>query len=367
MKKASLFIWLLLIVIYSVNAQTAPKYSNEFLNIGVGARALGMSGAVTSTSDNINGMYWNSASLVGLDNDMELGLMHAEYFAGVASYDFGGLAYRVDEKNVIGASFIRFGVDDIPNTLDLIDSDGNIRYDRLSSFSAADLAILLSYARALNIENLSVGGNVKIIRRTAGDFGCAWGFGFDVSGRYQVNKWNFAATARDVTSTFNAWSFNTDLLEETWTQTGNILPENSMEITLPSLTIAASREFQIIDKFGALLAVDLFNTFDGKRNTLLKTNLLSIDPRAGLELNYNKKVFLRAGLGNMQQIPLTDDETSWRIQTNLGAGIHFRGLSIDYALSNLGSDENFYSHVFSLRYRFSTKQMSQSSSRLETE
>lgn len=174
------------VVCQHAGAQTAPKYSNEFLNIGVGARALGMSGAVAASSNDATSVYWNPASAVTLDNDMELGLMHAEYFAGVAKYDYAGVIYRLDERSVIGGAFIRFGVDDIPNTLDLIDSDGNIRYDRLSSFSASDLAIFLSYARTASNEDLSYGGNVKVIRRKAGDFGGAWGFGFDFSERKSV-------------------------------------------------------------------------------------------------------------------------------------------------------------------------------------
>ena len=70
--------------------------------------------------------------------------------------------------STLGVSFIRFGVDDIPNTTDLIDQNGNIDYDRITSFSAADQAFLIDYARKLGVPGLRLGGNAKIIYRRVG-------------------------------------------------------------------------------------------------------------------------------------------------------------------------------------------------------
>ena len=39
----------------------APKYSNEFLQIGVGANALGMSNASVAGVDDVTSGYWNPA------------------------------------------------------------------------------------------------------------------------------------------------------------------------------------------------------------------------------------------------------------------------------------------------------------------
>ncbi len=52
---------------------TAPKYSNEFLSIGVGARALGMSNAYSAVSDDVSSGYWNPAGLLGVKSDLQLG------------------------------------------------------------------------------------------------------------------------------------------------------------------------------------------------------------------------------------------------------------------------------------------------------
>jgi hypothetical protein len=235
--------------IISTAVAQAPKYSNEFLNIGVGARALGMSNSYVTSVNDVTAGYWNPAGLLGIKNQHQVALMHSEYFAGIAKYDYGAFATRIDSSSVLGLSLIRFGVDDIPNTTELIDANGNVDYNRISTFSAVDYAFLVSYAKQLKIPGLRLGANVKIIRRKVGDFAGAWGFGLDAGAQYDYKKWKFAAMARDVTSTFNAWSFN--LSEETkqvFLATGNEIPENSVEITLPKLLLGAARKFDFNDK-----------------------------------------------------------------------------------------------------------------------
>lgn len=68
------------------------KYSNEFLNIGAGARGLAMGGSqVASVSDGTAG-YWNPAGLTGINDYAQINLMHAEYFAGIGKYDYASVA-----------------------------------------------------------------------------------------------------------------------------------------------------------------------------------------------------------------------------------------------------------------------------------
>jgi hypothetical protein len=45
---------------------TAPKYSNEFLSIGIGARALGMGRTQTAVVNDVTAGYWNPAGLLDI-------------------------------------------------------------------------------------------------------------------------------------------------------------------------------------------------------------------------------------------------------------------------------------------------------------
>ena len=351
-------IYILIFVVFVANivVAQAPKYSNEFLSLGIGARGLGMSNSVVASTDDVTSGYWNTAGILDIEEDMQIGLMHSEYFAGIAKYDYLAGAIKLSDKNAIGISVIRFGVDDIPNTLDLVDNNGNIRYDRITSFSVADYAFLLSYAQKTKIKGLTVGGNVKIIRRIVGNFASAWGFGLDASAKYIYGKWIFGANLRDITSTFNAWTYNTQEFEETFVVTGNEIPENSIEITTPKIILGAARKFHIYKKIDAIAELDMDVTTDGKRNVLIKSDPFSIDPHFGAEFIYNNLIFFRLGIGNFQQIPNIDGSKDFTFQPNIGLGIKFKRFALDYAFTDIGDQSiALYSHVFSLRYGINKK------------
>lgn len=333
-------------------AQTnTPKYSNEFLSIGVGARALGMANTQVSLANDVTAGYWNPAGLLDITAQYEFELMHAELFAGIANYDYAAFATPIDSANHLAISIIRFGVDDIPDTRFLYDANGVLNYDNISFFSAADYAFMFSYARRVNfIPGLKLGANFKVVHRTVGDFANAWGFGVDIGAQLAKGPWQFGLMVRDVTGTFNAWSHNSEELADIFTLTGNEVPQNTWEITLPKAILGVSRSWALGERFNLLAAIDLDVTFDGKRNVLVKSDPISIDPHVGLELGYKQLVYLRTGLGNIQEIKDFDGGTSRNAQANFGLGIRINRVQIDYALTDLGDQSDaLYSHIFSLK------------------
>ncbi len=347
-----LLLFLLLFITFAGSAQIA-KYSNEFLSVGVGARALSMANANVASVNDVTSGYWNPAGLLLQKSNLQVGLMHAEYFAGIAKYDFIGASKRIDSNSVAGITFIRFGVDNIPNTTELIDANGNVDYSRLKSFNAVDAAVLLSYARNMpKLKGIKIGANAKIIRRKLGEFGGAWGFGIDVGAMYDYKKWRFAAMARDITGTFNAWSYTlSDDVKTTFAITGNDIPSNSIEVTVPRLILGGTRTWNVwSDKVSIGGELNFINTFDGKRNTVIKTNSWSMEPALGIEVGYKKFIFLRGGIGNVQKAKTIVGKDATTVQPNIGVGIKYKIFGLDYAMTNIGNvSTSLYSHIFTVK------------------
>ena len=325
------------------------------MNIGVDAAALGMSNAVVSQTADVNSGYWNPAGLVHVE-DNQLALMHSSYFANVANYNYIAYAMPLDDRSAVGISLIRFGVDDILDTTQLIDDQGNINYDRISTFSTADYGLTFSYARKLPLDGLNFGVNAKIIRRIIGDFASSWGFGLDAGIQFEgKNGWEFGLMARDITTTYNAWTIDEDKFEQI---SGAIegqnqeLPETT-EITIPKLQIGMSKKWVFHYDYSLLAAANLNMRF-AENNDIISTSFASINPALGFEFGYTDLVFLRAGVGNFQNEIQIDDSEQVTFQPNFGVGFKYKGIQIDYAFTDIGDQSAaLYSNVFSLKIDFS--------------
>jgi hypothetical protein len=342
----------------TVSAQFT-KYSNEFMDIGAGARGMAMGNAVVASVSDGTAGYWNPAALANIRDVPQLNLMHAEYFAGIGKYDFANLVLPLkDKKRTIGLTLLRFAVDDIPNTIFLVNPDGSVNYANITTFSSADYAFLLSLAQQNVLKNgdkFNFGGNVKIIHQVAGGFANSWGFGFDVATQVIGKGWQVGIVAKDVTTTFNAWSFNINQqMQAVFDETENMIPGKSIELTAPQLIIGGDYNFKFSKKVSLLVEADLDVTFDGQRNTVISGNPVSIAPMLGLELSFKDVFFVRAGVNNFQQV-LDDKDTTnqrqiWIYQPSAGAGFKVGNVQIDYAFTNLANQSYpLYTNVFSIK------------------
>lgn len=351
--KKYLFIFLM-IVFAETPAQIVRKYSNEFLNIGAGARALAMGGAVISNQNDVYAPMWNPAGLIRVERDWQGAAMHAEYFESIAKYDYIAFAKPLENSGgTIGISIVRLGIDNILNTTQMIDAEGNIDYDKITKFSQADYAGIISYAfHPGGNYKLDVGVNAKLVYRNVGEFANAFGFGFDLGAIYHSESgWNYGGMLKDITTTVNFWTINQDKLSAVVNgEEFNPAPEDKMELTMPKLNVGASRNYEL-NRDLEILAEGGLNVDFAKTASLISTDFASITPYLGGELKFQDLIFVRLGLNRFQSITDIEDlKRKVSFQPSAGIGIQYKGITLDYAITNSGvGGSNFYSNFFSLK------------------
>ncbi len=353
MKKTTVLFFALFV--WSTVLGYGQKFSNEFLKIGIGARAQAMSGAVTAFNTDINAGYWNPAMLSGLKVPFQVGAMHANIFGGVVKYDniMAGKQLNPTNGSFGAVTLVRMAVDDIPNTISIREPDGSINYDNIRSFSVSDYAMLISYSKSIAGDpNLRLGGNAKLIHRRIGTFGQGWGLGLDLGIQWVMDNFMLGAMLRDATTTFTAWTYNIAAeTERVLVSTGNDVPESSVETSLPSLTLGTAGKFKLNRKSKLLTELDVELTTDGQKAGLVSANKLGVLPRIGLEYSFADKVFIRGGVGKFQLLKTQADaeKRSLDFQPTAGVGIKIGRIHIDYALSDIGNASVLdYTHIFSL-------------------
>ncbi|CAN5494265.1 hypothetical protein BH23BAC4_BH23BAC4_05740 [soil metagenome] len=331
------------------SAQTIVKYGAEFLAGGVGGRALGMGGAHVALAGDVTAGYWNVAGLDQIEH-LDIAYMHAERFGGIVSFDYGAVAYPLNERSTVGVSFFRSGVDDIANTLAAMNPDTGLPRpnpeNHITYFSAADYAVFLSYARRLR-PNLSVGASAKIVRRGIGDFASAWGYSADIGVQYSRGRVRLGANLQDVTSMVQAWSVNDAAFQGFEEMFGEDRPVGLTEITLPVARLGSGYVMPITNDIQAAFGLDVDVAFDGQQAYVMNVGDISFQPRIGTEFTYRDLVSLRAGISNVT----TSERYGTQLTPTLGAGLRLDQVSIDYGFGDFGGlqSELGFSHRISVR------------------
>lgn len=365
MKRIVLLIFVSLLL-QQLQGQTR-KYVNEFMHLGVGGRQLGMGKAGSASVNDVYATYWNPSALAGIEDNLQVGFMHNFYFQTIANYDYLAVAAKAGENSGIGFSMLRFGVDGILNTLDLI-QNGEIRYDKVTQFSAVDYAFMPSFGHKFRLiknykTEISWGGNAKIIHRRVGDFARAWGFGMDAAFKAEDvdKKWGVSLVLRDITGTYNNWSFEfTQSQKDVLARDSGVVPVSSLEVAAPRFSLGGYQRFRK-DKFYGMYEANLDFTTDGKRNTLISSAFLSADPRIGIEgglVNEDKNFTfcVRAGVYNFQRETRQNGKKGMTVQPTAGVGVVLKQLTIDYALAGFGAGgSGLYSNIISVKFSINKK------------
>jgi hypothetical protein len=155
------FTLIIFLVIATSNfAQSVSKTGTtaaSFLEIPVGAKAIGMGGAFVSVANDASSLFWNPAGIASIEK-YEVILSHTEWIAET-NYDYAGLVIPLGSLGNVGLSFTSFTMDDMKvRTVEKPDGTGEY-------FSAGDIAIGISYSRNLS-DRFSIGLTGKYIQQT---------------------------------------------------------------------------------------------------------------------------------------------------------------------------------------------------------
>ncbi len=221
-------------------ARCDDDYAAAFLDIGIGARALGMGGAYTSLADDGTAFYWNPAGLGFIDKTSLTGMYGPQFGLfdnPLGQFHFLGLAQPLPMGAVISVNWIRLSVDDIPVYSDLA---GGSYWDRLHNMSLRpsgepegyiqdkEDALFFSFSRMNRLQldlgwgyydvgiDIPFGVNFKWIRQTLGDAEGS-GLGVDVGAmvRFHLDDFiqnenlgllSWGIVFQDMTGTKLSWS-----------------------------------------------------------------------------------------------------------------------------------------------------------------
>ncbi len=311
-------------------ALAQSKYVGSFLEIPVGAQALGMGDAFVSLADDGTAFHYNPAGTALIDSKILSMMYSSQYgslFSPLSNFYFIGYAQKLQDLNV-SVDWVRSSVDDIPSTSDLtLVESPTLREDSIKSglanngsFNSADDAIYLNISRMFdfNIDfgwslfkiplKLPVGINFKIIHRSldgrvASGVGLDGGFmlRFPVGGgtpEENTGMFSFGMNVRDVTNTRIAWD----------TQTNEIIPRTlvwgvsydaPINIISGDLVITVNRD----TRYGDFLIGGEY-VYKNLLSLRIGSDASNITAGAGIDLNFMHVdyAFLAQDLGNVNRV-----------------------------------------------------------------
>ncbi len=168
MKKWTVFVVILglLCLSVSVSAQIFPGRDREFdklaqstmtfLNIDVGARAVGMGGAFTCMDNDVSALFWNPAGVAKVKGGV-ISLNHTQWIADMKQYALA-VAYGTENLGTFGFSFLMMDNGSIERTIPDPTQPRGFYLD--GTYEVGQWSVGLAYSRQLT-DKFSIGGQVK--------------------------------------------------------------------------------------------------------------------------------------------------------------------------------------------------------------
>jgi hypothetical protein len=334
------------------NAQ-ATRYAGDFLEIGVGARALGMGGAFCAMAEDPSSFYWNPAGIARVPS-ISVWAMYNNQFGDVgdplAQHSTLGVIVPITGA-AIGLHWIRLAVDNIPIFPDYSEEAGYSLDDRKNLidgvprgyFNDAEDALFITFAK-MNKFNFDLGWaffvipleipygvNLKLIRHKLYDKE-AFGIGADagLQLRFPLSEMFGKPSLGDVSFGFTYQDF---------TKTGLDWGEGNTDVITQNFRFGLAYRQQVKRWKSEFIVERVSNT------------RYPNDGRLGFEYIWNRMLFFRFGFSTLDWGKLFKgvwedvDFSTW----NTGFGLTYWHITADYAFmkAELGN-----AHRLSLAYHF---------------
>lgn len=319
------------------NVSKSGTTAAAFLEIPVGARAIGMGGAFVGTANDVTSLYWNPAGVARLDHSETI-FSHTNWIADM-NFDYAALSIPLEDFGTLGLSFTSLTMPDmLVRTVERPEGTGE-------RFTAGSFAMATHYSRNLS-DRFSIGFTAKYISETIWDMR-AYGFAIDVGTLFTTNFLNGARIGASISN------FGTDMrlagrdtrtfhpIDPTKQGSNNQIPQN---IEMDAWHLPLNFQFGIAvdaiksDENLLTIAVDALHPTD---------NYESLN--VGVEYGFQNILFIRGGY---QSLFLTDAEGGLSLGTGIltdlfGGGMKARA---DYAYTDFGRFAGV--HVFALSVLF---------------
>jgi hypothetical protein len=338
-------ILLVLMIVYMASYTAFSQYNTSvsnvattcapFLEIGVGARAIGMGGAFVATANDVSALYWNPAGIGRLYRP-EILFVHTNWIADI-KFDFAGAIIPLGKIGTLGASLTALSMDEMSvRTVDQPEGTGEF-------FDVSDMALMLSYGFNLT-DRFSIGFNAKYIRQSIWKE-TAQGYAVDIGTIFRTGLKDMRIGAVLTNFGSDMKLDGEDLLVyhdiDPYQQGNNDRIFSKLE----------TQSWPLPLNFQVGLAMDPYHS-DGHRLTVAVEAMHPIDNtesmHLGSEYGYKDLFFLRAGYRNLF---LRDSEEGLTLGAGIGSKL-FKGfqINLDYAYADFGRLE--YAQRFSVILKF---------------
>ncbi|MFC2084663.1 PorV/PorQ family protein [Bacteroidota bacterium] len=309
----------------------------HFLEIGVGATAIGMGGAFVSIANDASALYWNAGGIANIPG-YEFIAVHTNWIADT-KFDFAGLVIPMGNFGTLGFSFTSLSMNDMKvTTVEMPDGTGEF-------FSAGDKAFGLTYAKQLT-DRFSIGFTAKYIQQSIWHMNAS-AFALDIGSVFKTDLLGGITIGASINN------FGTPMkmegrdsryfirIDETKQGSSERIPTNIEmdEWELPLIfQIGISTDPVKTENYRLTVAIDAIHP----SNNYQSVNL-------GGELVFMEFLFFRGGF---QSLFLQDSEGGLVVGLGVNSKMLFSEtlVKFDYAYRDFGRLQNV--HTFSLNVRF---------------